>query len=87
MPFLEKLANIFAYIKKISYLCSRFEKRAIMDQLVYTVEELRASVEEGTRQIENGQYLTDAQVKKMHHLLTADEFIAQMEPRIRSLFK
>lgn len=23
----------------------------------------------------------------VHHLLTADEFIAQMEPRIRSLFK
>ena len=22
-----------------------------------------------------------------HHLLTADEFIAQMEPRIRALFK
>ena len=22
-----------------------------------------------------------------HHLLTADEFIAQMEPRIRSLFR
>ena len=41
-----------------------------MDQLVYTVEELRASVEEGTRQIENGQYFTDAQVDRMlenHH--------------------
>ena len=23
----------------------------------------------------------------IHHLLTADEFIAQMEPRIRALFK
>ena len=23
----------------------------------------------------------------VHHLLTADEFIAQMEPRIRSLFR
>ena len=23
----------------------------------------------------------------LHHLLTADEFIAQMEPRIRSLFR
>ena len=23
----------------------------------------------------------------VHHLLTADEFIAQMEPRIRNLFK
>ena len=23
----------------------------------------------------------------VHHLLTADEFIAQMEPRIRGLFK
>ena len=23
----------------------------------------------------------------VHHLLTADEFIAQMEPRIRSMFK
>ena len=58
-----------------------------MDHSAYTVEELRASVEEGTRQIENGQYFTDAQVGQMHHLLTADEFIAQMEPRIRSLFK
>ena len=23
----------------------------------------------------------------VHHLLTADEFIAQMEPRIRSMFR
>ena len=23
----------------------------------------------------------------VHHLLTADEFIAQLEPRIRSMFK
>ena len=59
-----------------------------MDHSAYTVEELRASVEEGTRQIENGQYFTDdAQVGRMHHLLTADEFIVLMESRIRSLFK
>jgi len=41
-----------------------------MEPLTYSVEELRASVEEGTRQIENGQYFTDAQVNRMlenHH--------------------
>ena len=39
-------------------------------------------------------YTKQAQVNGMeggsvsvHHLLTADEFIAQMEPRIRSMFK
>ena len=31
----------------------------------YTLEELRASVEEGTQQVENGQYYTDAQVNRM----------------------
>lgn len=36
-----------------------------MEQFPYSVEELRASVEEGTRQIENGQYYTDAQVNRM----------------------
>ena len=33
-----------------------------MEQYLYSVEELRASVEEGTRQVERGQYYTDAQV-------------------------
>lgn len=36
----------------------------------YSIEELQASVEEGTRQIEEGQYYTDAQVDRMlnnHH--------------------
>ena len=39
-------------------------------------------------------YTKHAQVNEMeggsisvHHLLTADEFIAQMEPRIRSMFR
>ena len=39
-------------------------------------------------------YTKQAQINEMdggnvsvHHLLTADEFIAQMEPRIRSMFK
>lgn len=39
-------------------------------------------------------YRKQAQISEMeggsvsvHHLLTADEFIAQMEPRIRSMFK
>jgi hypothetical protein len=39
-------------------------------------------------------YTRQAQINEMdggsmsiHHLLTADEFIAQMEPRIRSMFK
>ncbi|MBQ0154296.1 MAG: hypothetical protein KBS70_05890 [Bacteroidales bacterium] len=36
-----------------------------MEQFPYSVEELRASVEEGTRQVENGQYYTDAQVNRM----------------------
>ena len=41
-----------------------------MERSSYTVDELRASVEEGTRQIESGQYYTDAQVDRMlelHH--------------------
>lgn len=40
-----------------------------MEQYLYSVEELRASVEEGTRQVEQGQYYTDAQVNWMleHH--------------------
>ena len=33
-----------------------------MKDYPYTVEELRASVEQGTRQIESGRYYTDAQV-------------------------
>ena len=36
-----------------------------MEQYLYSVEELRASVEEGTRQVEQGQYYTDAQVDYM----------------------
>ena len=35
-----------------------------MNTLVHTTDELRASVEEGTRQVEAGQYYTDAQVKQ-----------------------
>ena len=31
-----------------------------MEQYLYSVEELRASVEEGTRQVEQGQYYADA---------------------------
>ena len=37
----------------------------LMEQYLYTIEELRASVEEGTRQVERGQYYTDAQVDYM----------------------
>lgn len=36
-----------------------------MELYPYTLEELRASVEEGTQQVENGQYYTDAQVNRM----------------------
>ena len=36
-----------------------------MEQFGYSIEELRKSVEEGTRQVENGQYYTDAQVTRM----------------------
>ena len=42
-----------------------FKKHPIMEQKTYTIDELRASVEEGTRQIERGQYFTDAQVNRM----------------------
>lgn len=36
-----------------------------MEQYLYSVEELRASVEEGTRQVERGQFYTDEQVNWM----------------------
>ena len=36
-----------------------------MNPLLHTVDELRASVEEGTRQVEAGQYYIDAEVKQM----------------------
>ncbi|MBR1878927.1 MAG: hypothetical protein IJ814_08015 [Paludibacteraceae bacterium] len=39
-----------------------------MEQYPYTVNELRASVEEGTRQVESGQYYTDAQVNRLLEL-------------------
>ncbi len=37
----------------------------VMNDYPYTVEELRASVEQGTRQIESGHYYTDAQVNNL----------------------
>ena len=44
--------------------------------------------------MQTDKYTKQAQVNEMDggsisvlHLLTADEFIAQMEPRIRSMFK
>ena len=44
--------------------------------------------------MQTDNYTMQSQVNEMdggsisvHHLLTADEFIAQMEPRIRSMFK
>ena len=36
-----------------------------MEHHMYTIEQLCASVEEGTRQVERGQYYTDAQVNWM----------------------
>ena len=45
-----------------------------MEQFPYSLEELRASVEDGTRQVEEGLYYTDAQVDRMlqkHHLQVA----------------
>lgn len=36
-----------------------------MEDYPYTIETLRASVEEGTRQVEEGRYYTDAQVEYM----------------------
>ena len=36
-----------------------------MNTFMHSVDELRASVEEGTRQVEAGQYYTNAQVKRM----------------------
>jgi hypothetical protein len=44
--------------------------------------------------MQTDSYTKQAQLNEMeggsvsvHHLLTADEFIAQMEPRIRSMFR
>ena len=51
----------------MSKICSTFaaQKVEIMEQYMYSTEELRESVEEGTRQVERGQYYTDAQVNWM----------------------
>ena len=58
----------FGNIKKKLYLCTRKQlKRTDMNTFLHTEDELRASVEEGTRQVEAGQYYTDAQVKQMLH--------------------
>ena len=43
------------------------QKRTDMNTFLHTEAELRASVEEGTRQVEAGQFYTDAQVKQMIH--------------------
>ena len=43
------------------------QKRTDMNTFLHTEDELRASVEEGTRQVEAGQFYTDAQVKQMLH--------------------
>lgn len=44
-----------------------------MNTFLHTEDELRASVEEGTRQVEAGQYYTDAQVDNIfHHFLSLD---------------
>ena len=53
--------------KALPLRLQRFNNKqlTIMNQFGYTVDELRASVEEGTRQVENGQYYTDAQVTNM----------------------
>ena len=72
LPLLHFLAEKFAHVRKKLYLCNRKGLRtlSVMEQYLYSVEELRASVEEGTRQIESGQYYTDAQVNRMleqHH--------------------
>lgn len=46
------------------------------------------------KNMKTDNYTKQAQANEMdggsvsvHHLLTADEFIAQMEPRIRSMFR
>lgn len=36
-----------------------------MNTQLHTIDELRASVEEGTRQVEAGQFFTDSEVKQM----------------------
>ena len=62
------LTKKFGNVKNISYLCTRKQlKRTDMNTFLHTEDELRASVEEGTRQVEAGQYYTDAQVKQMLH--------------------
>ena len=51
----------------VTFALQRFNEqtRQFMELYPYTLEELRASVEEGTQQVENGQYYTDAQVNRM----------------------
>ena len=58
------------HIRKKSSTFAPEIKIPLMEKSSYTIEELRASVEEGTRQIESGRYYTDAQVDRMldiHH--------------------
>ncbi len=53
-------------MKFFLYFCNRKTQMfGIMNDYPYTVEELRASVEQGTRQIEYGHYYTDAQVNNL----------------------
>mgnify|MGYP007038243988 CR=1 FL=1 len=49
----------------VNLLMLKLKNNIVMNTFVHTTEELRASVEEGTRQVEAGQYYTDAQVKRM----------------------
>ena len=51
--------------KKCIIFAAELKNTIVMAQFLYDIEDLRASVEEGTRQIENGQYYTDAQVNRM----------------------
>lgn len=45
-----------------------------MEQYPYSIEELRAGVEDATRQVESGHFYTNAEVNQMlqrHHLMIA----------------
>ena len=51
--------------KKVVFLHRKAQIFDVMNDYSYTVEELRASVEQGTQQIESGHYYTDAQVNNL----------------------
>lgn len=62
---MQNTENICIYRFFVVILRRKTQMSDIMKDYPYTVEELRASVEQGTQQIESGHYYTDAQVNKL----------------------